>query len=209
MGTSVTPEPETVDGSADFQIRDPRLMRALAHPARLAILDYFYAGRTGTATDLARVVRLSPSATSYHLRALARWGLVEEAPSRGDGRERVWRSGVRSDLKIDMDSPADAETQDALRRLIAAFLVAENDKALRWVASSGSELPEWIQAAAVGEALLRITVAELAELTEKVLELVRPYTVRRRPDPPPGARIVSVLWRAIPTDAEPGAAVDG
>ncbi|WP_232075867.1 ArsR/SmtB family transcription factor [Phytohabitans suffuscus] len=35
---------------------------------------------------------LSPSATSYHLRALARYGLVEQAPSRGDGRERVWRA---------------------------------------------------------------------------------------------------------------------
>lgn len=199
MGTSVEPE----SGQADLHIRDPKLMRALAHPARLAIMDYFYTGRTGTATELAEVVRLSPSATSYHLRTLARWGLVEEAPSRGDGRERVWRSGVRNDLRIDLGPDSDAESQDALRTLIEAFLVAENEKALRWVAASGSELPTWIEASAVGEAVLRITVSELTELTDKVIELIRPYTLRRRPHAPPGARIVSVLWRAFPTDADP------
>ena len=75
-----------------LEVSDPQIMRALAHPARLSIMDYFLAGQTGTATELAEVVGLSPSATSYHLRALARYGLVEEAPSRGDGRERVWQT---------------------------------------------------------------------------------------------------------------------
>ena len=53
------------------------MMRAMAHPARLSIMDYFLSGETGTATELAEVVGLSPSATSYHLRALGRAGFVE------------------------------------------------------------------------------------------------------------------------------------
>ena len=78
---------------ARLEVSDPQIMRALAHPARLSIMDHFLSGRTGTATELAELCGLSPSATSYHLRALARYGLVEEAPSRGDGRERVWQIG--------------------------------------------------------------------------------------------------------------------
>lgn len=83
-----------------LEIRDPQVMRALAHPARLAILEHLMSGETGTATECAAVSGLSPSATSYHLRALAKVGLVEEAASRGDGRERVWRSGVAGLLVV-------------------------------------------------------------------------------------------------------------
>src|SRR5690348_6379348 len=73
-------------------ITDPAVMRALAHPARLSILEHLMSGEPTTATECAAVVELSPSATSYHLRALAKVGLIEEAPGRGDGRERLWRS---------------------------------------------------------------------------------------------------------------------
>jgi DNA-binding transcriptional ArsR family regulator len=70
---------------------DAAIMRAMAHPARLALLEHLRNGGPATATECAGVVGLSPSATSYHLRALARAGLVEAAPGRGDGRERLWR----------------------------------------------------------------------------------------------------------------------
>ena len=70
---------------------DAAVMRAMAHPARLALLEHLRNGGPATATECAGVVSLSPSATSYHLRALARAGLVEAAPGRGDGRERLWR----------------------------------------------------------------------------------------------------------------------
>src|SRR5947199_8496759 len=76
------------------RLRDPATMRALAHPARLAIIGHLSGGRTATATECAEIVGLSPSATSYHLRALAKVGLVREAPGRGDGRERLWMSAM-------------------------------------------------------------------------------------------------------------------
>src|SRR3954452_18174881 len=72
-------------------LHDPRALRALAHPARLDILERLNSDGPATATECAEVVGLSPSACSYHLRALARWGLVEEADST-DRRERRWRS---------------------------------------------------------------------------------------------------------------------
>src|ERR671939_1979408 len=65
-------------------------MRALAHPTRLALLDHLHAAGQATATECAAAVGDSPSSCSYHLRALAKWGFVEEAEG-GVGRERPWR----------------------------------------------------------------------------------------------------------------------
>ena len=63
------PSPDT--GASRMRISDPQIMRALAHPARLAVLDQLADGGTATATECARTAGLSPSAMSYHLRALA------------------------------------------------------------------------------------------------------------------------------------------
>jgi DNA-binding transcriptional ArsR family regulator len=74
-------------------ITDPRAVRALAHKARVEALDELYAASgTRTATELAARCGLSPSAMSYHLRALEKYGLVERAASEGDARERRWRA---------------------------------------------------------------------------------------------------------------------
>src|SRR5215469_11368036 len=78
-------------------MEDPRQMRALAHPARIAILMYLGLEGPHTATDCAAVAQLSPSACSYHLRTLARYGFVEEDRSAAaDSRERPWRAKVLS-----------------------------------------------------------------------------------------------------------------
>ena len=74
-------------------LSDPKAMRALAHPARLAILNRLGVDGSATATEVAEVAGITPSAASYHLRMLAKYGFVEDAPPRGDGRERVWRAG--------------------------------------------------------------------------------------------------------------------
>jgi len=74
-------------------ISDPRAIRALAHRARVEAMDELFASRgTRTATELAERCGLSPSAMSYHLRALEKYGLVERAESEGDARERRWRA---------------------------------------------------------------------------------------------------------------------
>ena len=69
------------DRAADqpVRLRDARAIRALAHPARLAVMDALTGRATITATEAAEVAGLSPSAMSYHLRALAKWGIVREA----------------------------------------------------------------------------------------------------------------------------------
>jgi DNA-binding transcriptional ArsR family regulator len=183
----------------ELTVREPAVMRAMAHPARLAILDYLSDGRSATATECAHVCGLSPSATSYHLRELAKAGLIEEAPSRGDGRERVWRSPPMR-VSVDLDDPDSPEARHAALALMNSVLAHEDAQARRWLARASEETGEWSDAAIIMRKRLIMTADELKTLMGRLNELLSPYSVRRREDPPAGARRVAVQLRMIPTD---------
>jgi predicted ArsR family transcriptional regulator len=71
---------------------DPRILRAIAHPARNRILSELYASGSLRAADVARILDIPANQASFHLRQLAKYGLVEEAPEEArDKRDRVWR----------------------------------------------------------------------------------------------------------------------
>ena len=81
-------------------------MRALAHPARIALWQHLLLEGPATATECAPVADLSPSACSYHLRQLARFGFVEQdQASAANGRERPWRAVISSTTVEDLDDP--------------------------------------------------------------------------------------------------------
>ena len=83
--------------SADtLTLTDPKALRALAHPARQALVRELFDGRVLTATEAADLVGLSPSAVSHHLRALERWGLARRAKPNADGRQRPWEGTARA-----------------------------------------------------------------------------------------------------------------
>src|SRR5215467_16066223 len=87
------PEPRTTTKSR--KVTDVKELRALAHPLRLRLLEELVvndpATDTATATELAERVGESPANCSWHLRQLAKYGYIEEAPG-GVGRERRWRA---------------------------------------------------------------------------------------------------------------------
>lgn len=67
-------------------------MRAMAHPLRMDIMERV--GRRGTAraADIAADLGIPANSVSYHLRILARGGVITEAPEAArDRRDRVWR----------------------------------------------------------------------------------------------------------------------
>jgi len=71
-------------------ISDPRAVRAMANPLRMVAVDELYRRQgPATATELAELVGLSPSAMSYHLRAVEATGLIRRGES-SDARERPW-----------------------------------------------------------------------------------------------------------------------
>lgn len=178
-------------------ISDPQVMRALAHPARIAIIEYLSSREGGgTATECAEIVGLSPSATSYHLRALAKFGLVEQAPSR-DARERVWRTSNVSWM-VDAGREAGPEARAAEQALVEAHAVRAMERTRDWLRRAGDEPAEWYDVALFNDTLVLLTAEELAELNEAVVALLRPYHPRRRSDPPEGARSVAVQYRVVP-----------
>lgn len=71
------------------RIADAATMRAMAHPVRLALLEALGRDEPLTATEAAAIVGESPSACSFHLRMLAKYGLVEA--DEAIGRRRPWR----------------------------------------------------------------------------------------------------------------------
>ncbi len=84
-------------GGRQIVVTDPKAIKALTHRARVLVIDELIGSRaTRTATELAELTGLTPSAMSYHLRELERFGLVERvSPPKGansDGRERHWRA---------------------------------------------------------------------------------------------------------------------
>ncbi|HEX6869608.1 MAG TPA: metalloregulator ArsR/SmtB family transcription factor [Micromonosporaceae bacterium] len=180
-------------------ITDPKVMRAMAHPARVAILEYLTNGPEATATECAQVVGLSPSATSYHLRALAKVGLVQEAPSRGDGRERVWRGSI-SGYRIDTDDVTSPEALSAATALVDVVLSRDDRLAREFLEHANEEPREWYDAAGLTRNQLLMTAQELADLHEQVAQLMKPYHRSTRTDPPLGARRVTAMFRAFPAD---------
>src|SRR5690348_5146824 len=176
-------------------------MRALAHPARIPILDQLFAGHSATATELAEVCGLSPSATSYHLRALAKAGLIEEAPNRGDGRERVWRSSFQG-FNVSSGPSASAAEQAAEHELTSAYVDVEHARIHDYLARRREESQEWYDAAGFISMRLMITAQELDEVNRKVEALFEAYRLQRRAsgEGPADARKVYMIYRAFPYD---------
>ncbi|HEY6961458.1 MAG TPA: helix-turn-helix domain-containing protein [Gaiellaceae bacterium] len=163
-------------------------MRALAHPTRLALLDHLHAVDHATATECGDAVGDSPSSCSYHLRALAKWGFVEEADG-GRGRERPWRATAAR-----IEFPSDGHEAAILRD----ELVARQQQRVRNALRREHELPPaWRRAAETSAATLELTPKELAELGERFEALLDEFRGRgaRR-----GSRSVVVSFGAV---AEP------
>lgn len=151
-----------------------------------------------TATECAEKVGLSPSATSYHLRALARAGMIVDAPSRGDGRERVWqRKYVEWEVSGE-GLEANAEAFAAETAMAESVLAYQNEKVRRYVAAARDEGEEWYQAARITDQTLVLTPAELTKLISQLDELTQPFQRRHRKDPPKDGRNVTLQIRAVP-----------
>jgi DNA-binding transcriptional ArsR family regulator len=159
-------------------------MRALAHPTRLALLDHLHAVEQATATECSEFVGESPSALSYHLRALARFGFVEEGEG-GVGRERPWRATA---ARIEFP---DGTLEAAVLR---DELVARGHAAVR-EALDADLPPRWRRAVQTSFATLELTPAQLEELGERfeaLLDEFRAAPARR------GTRTAVVSFQAVP-----------
>jgi Helix-turn-helix domain len=176
------------------RLTDPRALRALAHPIRMSLVGMLRVHGPLTATRAGELLGESSASCSFHLRQLAKYGLVEEAGG-GKGRERPWRPTT-------MFTHWPEVTEVAAAAGLLSSVVAENyfDQTMRWLDSRSGEPEEWQHAAQFGDTSLYVTAAELAELGEQVTALVDQY-LDRQVNPelrPPGSRPVTYLHLAFP-----------
>jgi DNA-binding transcriptional ArsR family regulator len=150
-------------------VDDPRAMSALAHPTRLALLEHLHQAGQATATECAFYVGESPSNCSYHLRALAKWGFVEEGDG-GAGRERPWRPRA---TRIEFASDGLEST------VLRDEIVARQQQRLRNALVREHELPpRWRRASQTSAAALVLTPSELEELGDRFEQLLDEYRGR-------------------------------
>jgi DNA-binding transcriptional ArsR family regulator len=178
------------------RLQDPREIRALAHPARMAIIDALASGDELTATECAELTGLSPSATAYHLKFLERYGFAEPAPARSDGRERPWRAADdRAQFDLDSSTPAGAAAAASVAR---AFFDQSRAVAEAFMATGLEEPTEWRDAAALTNADLWLTVEEIRKVTAALAAVLEPYRGRTLADRPDDSRRVRVMNVVVP-----------
>jgi predicted transcriptional regulator len=184
-------------------VLEPRMLRGLAHPLRIRLRAELGENGPATASQLAARIGESSGATSYHLRQLAAYGFITDAPGRGNGRERYWRATHRT-LSFDMpqSDPADravgAEYMRAVARLYA-------ERAIRF-ADGIEAAPEvlgqqWADRADMSHWLLDLDLAEAAKLQRGFHELCAPFR-HDEANQRPGTRRVIVQFQILPTPAK-------
>jgi DNA-binding transcriptional ArsR family regulator len=184
-------------------LADPKALRALAHPIRLRLVALLRIHGQLTATQASELLGESSASCSFHLRQLAKYGLVEEAGG-GQRRERPWRAtSMFTDWPEAPDDPDVAAAASLLSGVIAEQWFAN---LRRWIDASADEPAEWRQAALFGDYGLYVTAGELAQLGQRLRELADVYLARQASPElrPPGSRLVSFLQVAHPLVGLPG-----
>ncbi|WP_285735633.1 ArsR/SmtB family transcription factor [Kitasatospora phosalacinea] len=192
----------------DVEVTDPRAMRALAHPVRLAILDRLRRHGPSTATELAPHVGATPTVASWHLRHLAEFGLVRDAEPGPDRRKRRWEAVGRG---FRFAPGADGESREAAGALAQLMFRRSADAPARWMAEVGPTLPpQWLRLSGLADTRVALSPAELAELSDAIEQLLAPYVHRDAAGRPVDARVVRLMRYVLPEGTETdGAAADG
>lgn len=199
----VTSSPETAPEASEAppRVLDPAALKAYAHPLRIAILRYLNDHGPATATTLARHLGESTGQTSYHLRQLARHGIVADLPGRGTGRERWWRP---ASVTIEAGTMLlDEATALAAEAVLGATLQQRAETLAAWIGSVADPATgPWMESVIHQQGTVWLTPDELAEVSEALSDTVtavaRKFRDRQTGPVPDGARRVRIYVDAFP-----------
>lgn len=177
---------------------DAHGMRALAHPVRLAILNRLQQEGPQTATGLSQHVGATPSVTSWHLRHLAKHGLVRDADVLGNGRERWWEAASRG-FRLVVNDEAGRRAASALRDVLDE---TEGDQVGEWRREVEPHLElEWLALSGLANTTILATREELEQVEAAMEELLAPYVLRKdagADEVPDGARMIRIRRHVLP-----------
>jgi Helix-turn-helix domain len=194
-----------------MSITDPTVMRALAHPVRMALIELFGVHPTLTATQASEALGESPANCAFHLRTLAKYGFVEEAGG-GRGRERPWKASTQS-LRIRLrSSDLDSEQARVAAGALEQVWFDRSFARIREVFVNRRWSPEWEDAAGSSQTLTFLTPEEVRAMRDEISAIVSRHLDERRVDPaqrPAGALPVEIVTFAYPRlDLTPQLAAD-
>jgi len=161
---------------------DPTLLRAIAHPARTRILGELDASGPLRAADIARELDIPANRASFHLRQLAKYGLIEEDPAAArDKRDRVWRLSPQAELYVDVGAveaaPGGLAASKVFRRSAAAWGRHVVDQAMSDDRTPGTHR-------STSEHSIKLTKEEAQELTTELTEVAERWAARTRGQDP-------------------------
>jgi hypothetical protein len=174
-----------VNAVGDLVLTDPRAMRALAEPARLALLDRLRRDGPATAAEL--------SAQRSHLEELERFGFVARVEVAG---ESGWKAVAKGFV---FEIPDDPEGQAAARQLSNVMMESYVDLPRRWIAEDEPRLElDSARAAGLFNARVTVTPDELRGLQNGLERLLEPFITRESVDVPTGAGPARILAYFLP-----------
>ncbi len=187
------------DERPPVELTDPRALRAYAHPIRGELVGLLRRHGPLTATRAGELLGQSSGTMSFHLRQLAKYGLVEPAPG-GKGREKPWQAtSLMTKVPAIFNRP---EAAEAARQLRIAMAERYFESIVHWLQRSEDEPEEWRRAALFGDRILYLTPEELTALGDAIEELIEPYGRRLAnvAERPAGCREVGYLRFAFPME---------
>jgi DNA-binding transcriptional ArsR family regulator len=183
-------QPRTLDLAA---------LKALSHPLRLQLLEMLSRYGEQTASMLAVRIGESSGSTSYHLRQLAKHGLVREVEGRGTGRERWW---ARPPGAITVTPPATEKNRSAVTaaRIVARQFEQNRSQALEDFLRFGDERlgAEWMDAAVLNTSNLVLNAEQLEEISQRVVAFLGGIVEEYRGRGGAGALPVQFHFNAFP-----------
>ena len=185
----------TEDETEDEAARLSEVPGLPAHEVRTALLALLDEAGTVTATQAAARLGYSSGLCSFHLRQLARYGRIEEAPHGGGGRggARPWRLATTPPSS---GASPEVTEPDGFGELARGL---EDESHRRWLASRDAAPEEWRRDAAFSE-VVHLTPEEMAGVAEAVRRALEPYRAREadKGARPVDARPVAVVSRVFP-----------
>ena len=159
-------------------VHDPTVLRAIAHPMRNRILGEMSATGPTRAADLARDLGIPANQASFHLRQLAKYGLVEEAVGAGrDKRDRVWKLVDEEGLNLEMGelekAPGGKAAVSVYRRNASAWAHEVVDRAY-----APHHEKDTLQT--VSEHSIRLTKAEAGQLSSELIRMLEKWGDKTR-----------------------------
>jgi DNA-binding transcriptional ArsR family regulator len=184
-----TDEPRIVDGSA---------LRALAHPLRVRIYDILSQYGAQTASSLAHMTGESTGSTSYHLRALAKHGLIQEAQGRGNARERWWerpRGSVSFGSAEGLKTPSG---RAATQVVMTEFFNRRHQQLMDFIADGIAHPDDDAANSTITTATAHLTDEQMGELVRRMTVVIDEFVANYRDQTGDDVRTVTIRADVFP-----------